>query len=132
MPNYLLKTTVLSPKLFLRMLLCVFLFVGFQSVAQQTDIVDFLKIEATITPNPKTKSISGEVELIFKILKDTDSVYLDAKNMNVVDFNAIKFKFFPWRKKKGWVKRLASVRNNWVNLNNKVIQNRTSTLIQVV
>lgn len=108
MPNYLLKTTVLSPKLFLRMLLCVFLFVGFQSVAQQTDIVDFLKIEATITPNPKTKSISGEVELIFKILKDTDSVYLDAKNMNVVDFNDNKVQISTSKEKIWLVKKFAS------------------------
>ncbi|EDM44022.1 aminopeptidase [unidentified eubacterium SCB49] len=46
--------------------------------AQQTDVVDFLKISATVTPNAEKKLVKGDVSVSFNVLKKTDAVYLDA------------------------------------------------------
>ncbi len=56
------------------------------SFAQQADYVDFKKLEATLGFVPDSSKIQGGVYLEFKILKKTDSVYLDAIDMD--------FKFF--------------------------------------
>lgn len=74
----------------LKIFSCAFLlFFGFgfyaEVFAQQSDVVDFLKIEASLTLNPVEKKVNGGVVVHFKILKDTDSIYLDAKNMKVVE-----------------------------------------------
>lgn len=53
------------------------------SFAQQTEVVDFLKISAAVAINTEEKSVSGNLLIRFQILKDTDSIYLDAKNMEV-------------------------------------------------
>ncbi len=58
--------------------LIAFLFSGFTVFAQQTDVVDFLKIKAVLQPNTRSQDISGQVEVTFKILKNTESIYLDA------------------------------------------------------
>lgn len=54
--------------------------------AQQSEIVDFLKVDATITPNPIERNVKGTLKYTFRILQKTDSIYLDAKNMKVVDY----------------------------------------------
>ncbi len=54
--------------------------------AQQTDIVDFLSVNATVTPIPAEKKIKGTVKYFFKVLQKTDSIYLDAKAMKVLSF----------------------------------------------
>ncbi|EGV42767.1 M1 family peptidase [Bizionia argentinensis JUB59] len=61
-------------------LFCFSFFISFVS-AQQSDYVDFNKIKAFIVPNVSTKSISGRVTCTFDILKQTDSIFLDAQNM---------------------------------------------------
>ncbi|MAP54682.1 M1 family metallopeptidase [Altibacter sp.] len=53
-------------------------------VAQQTEVVDFLKVEAVLIPNVSESSIEGSVRYTFKVLQETDSLYLDAKNMKVL------------------------------------------------
>jgi len=56
------------------------------SFAQQTDKVDFNKLEATLSFVPDSLKVQGEFFIEFTILKNTDSIYLDAIDMN--------FKFF--------------------------------------
>lgn len=64
--------------------LFLFLF-PFFCIAQQTDVVDFKHLEATVIPETSSQSIRGTVKVIFEIVKDTDSVYLDAHKMKVTD-----------------------------------------------
>ena len=66
--------------------LAISILLGFSARAQQKDVVDFLKAEATITPISVEKKIKGTVKYSFKILQKTDSVFLDAKNMKVLNF----------------------------------------------
>ncbi|HET8839095.1 MAG TPA: M1 family metallopeptidase, partial [Flavobacteriaceae bacterium] len=49
--------------------------------AQQTEIVDFTRATAEIEILPFEKMVEGKVQYEFKILQKTDSVYLDARNM---------------------------------------------------
>ncbi|TQD39277.1 M1 family metallopeptidase [Haloflavibacter putidus] len=49
--------------------------------AQQLDKVDFLQLNAALEIFPEKELIQGDVELNFKILEATDSIYVDAKNM---------------------------------------------------
>jgi aminopeptidase N len=60
------------------------LMMSFGLYAQQ-DTVDFLTLEATIEPLAETKTVLGTVKVSFKILKATDSVFLDAKNFKILD-----------------------------------------------
>ena len=50
-------------------------------VAQQTEFVDFKRLHASLSFDVDSTMVSGDVELQFKILKDIDSVFLDAVNM---------------------------------------------------
>lgn len=67
--------------------LCAVFFMLFCSLAkaQQHKTVDFKQIRAEITPDFTTKTIDGILNIEFEILQNTDSVYLDAKN--ITDFN---------------------------------------------
>lgn len=51
---------------------------------QQTNVVDFLNIDASVKPNAINETVNGVFTAKFKILKDTDSIYLDAHNMELV------------------------------------------------
>lgn len=51
-------------------------------MAQHQDDVDFTHGEALIMPFPKEKKIEGHIKYRFKILKNTDSIFLDAQGMN--------------------------------------------------
>ena len=51
--------------------------------AQQTSTVDFTKLAGTVHLLPESKSVKGDIKIDFKILKATDSIYLDAKNSEV-------------------------------------------------
>lgn len=62
--------------------LIAFLFSSFTVFAQQTDVVDFLKIEAKVYPYFMDKTQIA-LKASFKILKPTDSIFLDAKNMEI-------------------------------------------------
>ena len=50
------------------------------SFGQQIDVVDFLKIEASIQPIQESRKVFGSMNVHFKIIKDVDSVYLNAVN----------------------------------------------------
>lgn len=65
----------------------LFLLFSWKTAAQQTEIVDFLKVKATVDPDFTQKSIKGTAEYSFKILQNTDSVYLDAKEMRIIEFS---------------------------------------------
>ena len=51
------------------------------SFAQQIQKVDFIKMNAIVTPNPIEKSISGEVTYDFKVLSVIDTIKIDAQKM---------------------------------------------------
>lgn len=57
--------------------------------AQQLDVVDFLRVDAFITPDAQAKTIRGKVEYSFEILKDVDSVYLDAHQMKILEYEGM-------------------------------------------
>jgi aminopeptidase N len=59
----------------------LFLF-SIQLFSQQTDVVDFLRIEAKVYPYFMGKTQIA-LNTSFRILKPTDSIFLDAKNMEV-------------------------------------------------
>ncbi len=58
-------------------------FSGFTVVAQHTDVVDFLRIEALLKPDGVQKKIGGHFSATFEVLKATDSIYLDAVNIHL-------------------------------------------------
>src|SRR6478609_5454664 len=58
-----------------------FLLFSLITFSQQTKSVDFLKCDAHVIPDFDSKSISGNVSYEFKVLKDIDSIRIDAKNM---------------------------------------------------
>ncbi|MFD1605190.1 M1 family metallopeptidase [Flavobacterium artemisiae] len=62
------------------------LFTGF-IFAQQTQNVDFKSVSGQLSLNPKEKSISGLVDYQFDVLKECDTISLDAKNM---EFSNVK------------------------------------------
>jgi len=78
-----------------QLLLLFFLLISFLGTAQRQDKVDFIRAKVGIEPIPTEKKIRGSVEYEFKILKNVDSVFLDAKNMefSVVE---IDFKNYPY------------------------------------
>jgi aminopeptidase N len=74
----------------------IFIFFGNFIVAQQINDVDFLTCSAKITPFPLQKKIHGFCKYTFKVLKKTDSIYIDAKNMSFTNVclkgKSIKYK----------------------------------------
>ncbi|WP_111684126.1 M1 family metallopeptidase [Winogradskyella tangerina] len=64
---------------------------------QQTEYVDFERIEAVIKIQPDSSKVEGLVEIEFNILKDVDSIFIDAKNMNfkfeVFDHDSISYSY---------------------------------------
>ncbi len=63
--------------------LTAFLFLGFTVFSQQMDVVDFLNISGTIVPDFEEKKIEGGLFIDFKILKNTDSIFLNAVNFKI-------------------------------------------------
>ena len=61
--------------------LLFFLFFVNYSIAQQTQYVDFLTCKAEVYPLPIKKEVKGNVSYTFKVNKNVDSVYIDAKKM---------------------------------------------------
>lgn len=68
---------------------------SFSSHAQHQDKVDFIKGKAYIKPILSEKRIEGRVIYEFNVLQEVDSVFVNAKNMNVsyVRLNSRKAKF---------------------------------------
>ena len=58
-------------------------FISYWCFSQQTDVVDFKSIDASIQPNLSQKKVDGIATYFFKVLKNTDSIYLDAKNIKI-------------------------------------------------
>lgn len=76
-----------------RIVFIVFLFHSYQLFSQQTNIVDFIQVDAEIKPDFKNRTVSGNATYIFKILKNTDSIYLDAHRMKIyMDSDKVKIK----------------------------------------
>lgn len=61
-----------------------FLLFSILTFSQQTKSVDFLTCDVNVMPDFDSKSISGNVTYEFKVLKDIDSIRIDAKNMFIV------------------------------------------------
>ena len=59
----------------------IFLFISTLSIAQQTQKVDFISMKASFTPNEIDKSISGFVTYKFLVLKQIDTIKIDAQKM---------------------------------------------------
>lgn len=77
---------------------CVFLvwsLLGGIVFAQQTESVDFKTCKAKIQVNTKEKSVEGQILYDFKILKNIDSIFVDAVKMdfNSVTINSQQIKF---------------------------------------
>ena len=66
------------------------------SFAQQTDKVDFIKCDASVSPNASEKSINGDVIYEFKVKKTIDTIKIDAKYMEfsrvIINGKSVKFK----------------------------------------
>lgn len=60
----------------------IFLLLSFISLSQKRN-VDFLTLDAVITPNFKEKSVSGILEYTFQINKLVDTIAIDAKNIDL-------------------------------------------------
>jgi aminopeptidase N len=52
--------------------------------SQQTDFVDFKTISATLTFEPEISVVKGVVDIDFIILEPTDSIFIDAKKMQII------------------------------------------------
>lgn len=55
------------------------------SFAQQIDKVDFLELDAILSPNATIKSIGGSIQYTFKVKSAIDTIRVDAKNMTFTD-----------------------------------------------
>ncbi len=68
----------------MRVIIYTFLFfISFGSVAQQTQSVDFLTGQIEVTVDAKNKEVKGSVSYTFTILKETESIYVDAQKMKI-------------------------------------------------
>ncbi|WP_452232108.1 M1 family metallopeptidase [Lacinutrix sp. MEBiC02595] len=80
-----------------RILFLLFILFSFAAYAQQTDIVDFKKLDAVVFFNQIKidSTLYDSYEITFDILKKTDSIYLDAITMKFknIALNGKKVKF---------------------------------------
>ena len=69
--------------------------------AQQIEVLDVEKISGTIHLLPKTESVEGKLQVKFKVLQSTDSIYLDAIKMDaeITKKSSSKPKLFSAEKK---------------------------------
>lgn len=68
----------------------VLLFFSLRLVAQQTEIVDFIKVDAEIIPDSKNRTLSGNATYEFRMLTDADSIYLDAHQMKISEYSGVE------------------------------------------
>lgn len=83
---------IVPPRPMNRIFQCLLLFFFGICSAQQTDYVDFKKISANIVLKPSIKEVGLSVKYEFEILKDVDSVFLDAKNVYHFEIHEKNFK----------------------------------------
>jgi len=62
-----------------------FILYGSISFGQQTTIVDFINVTAQIEPISSEEKVKGTASYTFRVLQNTDSIYLDAINMKVIN-----------------------------------------------
>ncbi|MFK7814015.1 MAG: M1 family metallopeptidase [Maribacter sp.] len=107
-------------------LFLLFLF-PFLMSAQHQDKVDFIRGEVVIKPIPKEKRINGLVTYEFLVLKDVDSVFLDAKNMEFssVLLNSKNIKFVNSGKTISINKRLKQGKRYKISLEYSCIPKQT-------
>ena len=58
------------------------LILSFGIFAQESDSVDFTRLEAEVTIDPSKKAVSGEILFEFDIFEQVDSIFIDAQKMN--------------------------------------------------
>ncbi|WP_298759392.1 M1 family metallopeptidase [uncultured Psychroserpens sp.] len=63
---------------------CLFLLIFGNVSAQQTEYVDFKEICADLSFSKVDKTVSGQFSVRFSVLKDVDSIYLDAKKARLL------------------------------------------------
>ena len=84
--------------------------------AQQTSIVDFKRIQADLSLSYKNKAVTGDLTVDFNILKDTDSVYLDAVDIKLLSAP----RFLSTNNAEEWMpKHLISTNKLWLIANFK-------------
>ncbi|MBX2826631.1 MAG: M1 family metallopeptidase [Flavobacteriaceae bacterium] len=66
-------------------ILVLFFFCSSVVFSQQTDVVDFTNISAFIRPDIQNREVEGEVSVSFTMLKQADSIYLDAVGINHIE-----------------------------------------------
>ena len=73
----------------------LFLLISAITFAQQTKSVDFKSVGGQITINSKDKSVNGAVSYWFNVLKATDTIKIDAQNMDFygVELNQKEIQF---------------------------------------
>lgn len=79
-----------------------FLFFIVFGFSQQTEFVDFKKIKAEVYIDLDKKKVIGSVEYTFDVLKETDSIVIDMKNINFDYVKMNEMEFFinsPYMKK---------------------------------
>ncbi|MDI5950924.1 M1 family metallopeptidase [Flavobacterium yafengii] len=73
----------------------LFFFISTFTFAQQTQFVDFKSVLGKISVNPIEKTVSGDVDYDFDVLKSIDTIKIDAQNMEFSDLKlngkSIKF-----------------------------------------
>ena len=71
----------------MKYLLFVFItFMCLSAEAQQTEYVDFIDVKADLVVKSIDNGIGGHVFYAFKVLKDVDSIFIDAKNFSQIEF----------------------------------------------
>ena len=63
----------------------LFLLLSTITFAQQIQFVDFKSVLGKITINPAEKTVSGDVDYDFEVLKSIDTIKIDAQNMEFSD-----------------------------------------------
>lgn len=78
---------VFLKELFMRLLLFLFIFIWHFSFGQQTESVDFTHAKAHISfGDLSKKEVEGRVVYQFEILKNTDSIFIDAKHFQSISY----------------------------------------------
>ena len=106
--------------------LLFFLLTGFL-FSQPQPSVDFFKADVDIIPDPGFKRINGKITYSFKALNKTDSVFLDAKNMDFfsVLLNGRKVRYRNTKEKLIFYKRLKADKTYRLTLDYSTIPEQT-------
>ncbi len=79
------------------------LITGIYSHAQQTEIVDFIRVEAQVKPIYSEKKVLGTATYTFQTLQRCDSIFLDAVDVNLLKVNSKKKISITSTNKKIWL-----------------------------